>query len=59
MRFKQNYLITPEGMELTMEFARKPASSMQLNDRAPLFASMWLALFFALRHEYRLVRATR
>jgi hypothetical protein len=28
-------------------------------NRTPLFASMWMALFIALRHEFILARATR
>lgn len=42
-----------------MEVRSKPRSPMVQNDRAPLYASIWMALFFALRHEYRLVRAAR
>jgi len=42
-----------------MELPSKPKSAEVMNHRAPLYASIWMALFFALRHEYRLVRAAR
>jgi hypothetical protein len=28
-------------------------------DRAPMYASLWMALFFDLRREFRLARAAR
>jgi len=42
-----------------MEFVTKPRPAKVVYDKAPIYGSIWMALFFALRHEYRLVRAAR
>jgi len=42
-----------------MEPNRKPELNALSYDRAPLYASLWMALFFALRREYQLARASR
>ena len=42
-----------------MELIAKPKLPNAELDRKPIYASSWLALFFALRREYQLARSTR
>jgi len=46
-------------MEKNMKFEGRNRIPGIRKRQAPLFASMWMALFIALRHEYLLARAPR